>query len=39
MIYATNPEWLGTLYPPEDGSVYLMSEDGVRHCLALGQKP
>jgi len=29
MNYATNPEWLGTLYQPEDGEVYIMSEDGV----------
>lgn len=29
MIYATNKEWLGTLYQPEPGTVYIMSEDGV----------
>ena len=28
-MYATNPDWLRTLRPPERGSVYIMSEDGV----------
>jgi hypothetical protein len=29
MIYATNKEWLSTLRCPEEGTVYIMSEDGV----------
>ncbi len=35
VIYATNPEWLGTLYQPEKGEVYIMSEDGVMGATCI----